>query len=224
MKKILLFFLFSFAVLSFAAEAAPKSCADTVSYFQLGFWYNFPKSQMTSDVYGIKTGWPMCAGEGSLNGIEASWLGSLTHKVNGFQASWTICYSRQLNGLQATLITCLNTETLNGAQLAPVFNMACDVNGLQASCINISNNFIGFQPAAIMNVSQNVTGFQAAPVLNVAADVTGMQAGLINTAKKSSFQLGLVNVASNGCQIGLLNFMKGGFLPFFPIINFGCAD
>ena len=34
---------------------------------------------------------------------------------------------------------------------------------------------------------------------------------------------GLLNVADDmkGLQLGLLNFNKNGFLPFFPLFNFG---
>ncbi len=205
-----------------AAAAAPAYEQYPVSYLQLGIWYKFPMSQMSSQVYGIKTGWPMCAGQGSVTGIEASWLGSLTHYIYGIQAGWTVCFSRELYGLQATLLTCLNTDKLQGIQASPVFNLAGDVMGLQASSVNVSGNFIGFQPAAILNVAKNFTGFQAAPVLNVAADVSGLQAGLINKAAAADCQLGLINVSKSGFQFGLLNFMENGFMPCFPIVNFGC--
>ena len=58
--------------------------------------------------------------------------------------------------------------------------------------------------------------------INVANDVDGLQVALGNKARSVYFgsQVGLINIADSGWQIGLLNFNKNGFLPFFPLINF----
>ncbi|MCQ2377662.1 MAG: hypothetical protein MJ016_00425 [Victivallaceae bacterium] len=225
MKKLLLFAAFCFVGSLFAEEAkAAMSYKDyPVSYLQLGIWYNFPRSQMESNTVGIKSGWPMCAGTGSVTGLEASWLGSLTQHIDGAQLGWTVCYCYDLKGLQATLITCINTDHLTGLQASPVFNMAGDVTGVQASSVNVARNFTGFQPAAILNVADDFKGFQAAPIMNIADNVDGMQASLLNKAKKVGFQLGLLNMATDGFQIGLLNFMDNAWLPCFPLVNFTCG-
>ncbi|MCQ2353141.1 MAG: hypothetical protein MJ033_06655 [Victivallaceae bacterium] len=223
MKKVLLLLALFAVGASFAAEApvAPVYENYPTSYFQIGIWYKFPRSQMESNVIGIKSGWPMCAGQGKVIGLEASWLGSLTQHIQGAQLGWTVCYSHEVEGLQATLLTCICRDEFIGAQLAPVFTMNGNMRGLQASCVNVSTGkFTGFQPAAIINISNDVVGFQAAPVLNVANDVDGLQASLLNVGNKSGFQLGLLNFAKKGFQFGFLNFMEDGFLPCFPIVNF----
>lgn len=238
MKKIMILAALCCSFAAFAAPAAaPQKNEPAVdianpvqppyaqyrdSYLQIGLWYNFPSAQMYSNVYGIKSGWPMCAGRGMICGIEASWLGSLTDYVRGLQASWTICHNREFAGIQASLISCFNRESFYGLQASPVFQMAGDFCGVQTSSVNLSGNFKGFQPAAVMNVSKDFMGFQAAPVLNVAKDFTGVQASFINVAKKiaTGLQIGFINVAEEGFQFGFLNFNDNGFLPCFPIVNF----
>jgi len=234
MKKILMLLaLFTMGIVfaeNAAPAAAPAAPAATsyenypVSYFQIGIWYKFPRSQMESNVIGVKSGWPMCAGTGSVTGLEASWLGSLTQHIIGAQLGWTVAYNHVIEGLQATLITCINRDKFDGVQLSPIFNKAGDMTGLQASSINVSKNFTGFQPAAIMNISDDLVGFQACFIVNVAKNVTGLQASIINKAEESDCQLGLINVSKKGFQVGLLNFMDNGFLPCFPIVNFSCGD
>ncbi|NOY75091.1 MAG: hypothetical protein GXP32_04785, partial [Kiritimatiellaeota bacterium] len=61
----------------------------------------------------------------------------------------------------------------------------------------------GIQTAPLFCVSTRITGIQASPV-NIADDVVGMQFGLVNISKNATFQLGLVN------------YMKNGILPFLP--------
>jgi hypothetical protein len=65
----------------------------------------------------------------------------------------------------------------------------------------------GLQTAPLFCVSSRVSGIQASPV-NIADNVVGMQFGLVNISDTATFQLGLAN------------YMKNGFLPFFPIVNF----
>jgi len=51
-------------------------------------------------------------------------------------------------------------------------------------------------------------------------DESCAQVACVNTAKKNVFNLGFINFAeSSKIQIGLLNFDKNGFLPFFPFFN-----
>jgi hypothetical protein len=50
-----------------------------------------------------------------------------------------------------------------------------------------------------------------------------LQTGWFNhTGRMQGIQLGFINTTktAQGIQIGLLNFIKtGGFMPFFPIVN-----
>lgn len=189
--------------------------------FQVGIFPGFPDGMMKSQVFGIKSGWPMCGGYGSINGLEASWLSSATDYIKGIQASWVFCMNRELMGLEASLGLCLNMDRGQGLLAAPAFTMSGDFKGVQASSINISKDYVGWQPAAILNVSSAMKGWQLSVITNVAADVTGAQTSLINVADNvNGFQLGLINQSTSGLQFGLLNFNEKGFLPVFPFINF----
>ena len=76
---------------------------------------------------------------------------------------------------------------------------------------------------ALTNWSKGTDGVQAA-FANLVEDFTGVQIAIANYVKKSyAVQFGLFNFSrqkSKGFQLGVLNFMDEGFLPFCPIINF----
>lgn len=61
-----------------------------------------------------------------------------------------------------------------------------------------------------MNVSDTFRGFQLGWV-NYARDTEGLQLSIVNYAERLK-----------GVQLGLVNIIKeGGFMPVFPIFNFG---
>jgi hypothetical protein len=71
-----------------------------------------------------------------------------------------------------------------------------DVYGLRLNLLCGENfNVAGLDLGLVNGVIEKVSGVQVAAMLNVSEKVRGV-------------------------QIGLLNFMKDGFLPFFPLINF----
>lgn len=199
----------------------PKPQDDWV-FFQLGILPGIPSGTDSSNVYGIKSGWPIVTGDGRVRGIEASWLWSGTSHVDGIQASWVFCMNRLMNGIMANFVTNINTGMMNGVQATFGFNRAGDLNGLQASSFNYTCDVKGFQAAAIGNITGDVIGFQASVVYNQTGDFTGFQTALINNAEEvTGLQVGLINLAKRkGFQFGLLNFIEDGWLPFFPVVNF----
>ena len=95
--------------------------------------------------------------------------------------------------------------------------------GLQDNFINITKGeCLGVQYGAF-NYLKSGTALQWG-ILDCAGNVTGVQLGFINYADKvTGVQWGFVNYAKSlkGLQVGLGNFIvQGGFMPFFPIINF----
>ncbi len=80
----------------------------------------------------------------------------------------------------------------------------------------------GVEMAAFSCMTEQIKGTQLAPAFNSAKKNQGMQASVVNVAEKmEGLQLGLVNVSqSNGFQIGLVNIIKDGWLPFCPVLNF----
>ena len=93
----------------------------------------------------------------------------------------------------------------------------------------MSDSAVGFQFGCMFNnVEERVRGFQLSGIANIAGDLHGVQvSGIHNyTNSGSGLQIGgVINIADNlvGLQIGVLNFNNNGFLPFFPIFNFGFA-
>ncbi len=66
---------------------------------------------------------------------------------------------------------------------------------------------VGVQTAPLFCVSEKLSGLQASPV-NVTGKIEGLQFGLVNIADEATFQLGLVN------------YMRDGILPYTIILNF----
>ena len=69
-------------------------------------------------------------------------------------------------------------------------------------------------------------------VHNIAIKNNGVQLGLFNRQDESHdepinascwLQIGVLNMQKYGFQIGLLNYNKNAFVPWFPLINFSKA-
>lgn len=71
-----------------------------------------------------------------------------------------------------------------------------------------TDNIEGVQACVITSISKKVSGFQGS-IVNICDEVDGVQFGIFNQAKTKAFQIGLINIITDG---------KG--LKFMPIINF----
>ena len=90
----------------------------------------------------------------------------------------------------------------------PVSGGEAKVAGIEfAAAACWSKDIIGVQTAPLFCVAESVSGVQASPVA-IADNVDGLQFGLVNVADSAMFQLGLVN------------YMKDGVLPYTLIFNF----
>lgn len=223
MKKI----LFSFAVILFAAtvfaitEVQPQaSKKEDWSFIQICFWFGLPTASIHSNVYGLKTGWPISSGTGNVNGAEISWTVAGTDNINGAQGAWVFTQNKNLQGIQAALVCNVNKEDLKGLQ-AGLVNVSGNLLGFQPGGVNVSKDMAGIQAAAITNVARGtVTGAQFS-IVNVTKTLNGFQASAFNSAEKTSgFQLGLINISkSGGTQFGVANYIKDGWIPFLPFFN-----
>jgi hypothetical protein len=74
-------------------------------------------------------------------------------------------------------------------------------------------------------VDQSFEGWQYNAVSITNGSFKGLQMGIYSSADHvNGVQFSLINSAGSmkGIQLGLLNFIKqGGFMPFFPIVNWG---
>ncbi len=202
--------------------------------FQLVFYPGMPAYSENSTVYGLKLGVPLTGGNGSVTGVEASFLYSGTRDVTGIQASWfgvTNAYGLGPDGKGATIY---------GVQAGPATAFTHSFYGLQAGgfsyalkpscgvqagfgCVSRAR-LDGFQ-TGLANVSANeFNGFQFGPVNYVYKIFNGCQAGAVNIFSGDlfeGFQLGVVNVATGkrGVQLGLVNVIANGRLPFMILFN-----
>ncbi len=244
MKKTILFlaFIFAFSIISFADEVnapaaeTPAQTADQSiepaqqlppldkwSCFQLGFWFDQPSSTANSNVYGLKTGWPISSGNGRVNGAEISWLASGTAYIQGVQGCWIYTGNKELQGLQASFICNINQDMLRGLQ-AGLVNVAGNLQGFQPGGVNVSKDMMGIQAAALTNVATGkVTGTQLG-FFNYSQELNGFQASAFNysAGKSNGFQLGFVNISNTGggFQFGVANYIKDAWIPFLPFFNF----
>lgn len=81
----------------------------------------------------------------------------------------------------------------------------------------------GVEFSILGSATDVIKGLQAAIFANVSKMVEGVQLGLVNIVKVNcnGLQLGLVNISEeNSFQLGLVNVLPKGPVPFMPLINF----
>jgi hypothetical protein len=81
----------------------------------------------------------------------------------------------------------------------------------------------GLESAIFSSATANIRGMQTSVFANICDRLEGLQAGLVNIINVTGdgLQLGLVNYSKeNAFQIGLINILPSGQIPFMPLINF----
>ena len=148
--------------------------------------------------------------------------------VNGLRFSLLYGQNKSMKGLDLGFVSMSESTDLTG--VAFVFGVhrltGAMKSGAAFSLINLhSGNDSGLNAAFInkVNNAENALGFG---LVNIADGTTMMDIGGFNMAKKSSVQIGFVNVAKEieGVQIGIMNIAENGFLPVFPFFNFPKRD
>ena len=226
MKKLSLLAVavFGAAVLSAGTPPGPspeRRPMDEWTPIQIGFTYRLPSATYNSNVYGFKFGLPICGGVGRVCGNEIALFAAATQYVYGFQTALFYTEGHILQGFQASLGCNIAKSGHVGFQATCGYNYSDKFAGMQAGVVNTSADFAGIQAAAV-NVSDNAAGIQAGVCVNIADKLGGAQFGLYNQAQEADgLQAGLVNVSmKSGFQIGLVNYIKDGWIPVFPLINF----
>lgn len=179
-----------------------------------GFRYSLLRG-VNRDVVGLDLSTVMSSTEGDVIGVQwALVFNDVKGSVWGLQSS---ALANQAEGgflgLQLGVVNLVYGD-MSGVQLSVMGarNRAGHTRGVQVGAmISIADELIGAQVATLANVADNMTGLQCSSLFNVAEDGIGVQIS------------GLLNIANDmkGLQLGLLNFNKNGFLPFFPLFNFG---
>jgi hypothetical protein len=126
-------------------------------------------------------------------------------------------------GLQMAVLN-INSYHSSGLQLAGM-NVARWYAGVQIGGYNEFEQGSGFQ-LGLCNVSSVKSDSVMISLINYSDfNSKGVQIGISNSASDfDGVQIGVFNIngdnGSKGVQIGLLNYMKNGFIPFCPFINF----
>ncbi len=146
---------------------------------------------------------------------------ALLHPVQAFPAESSV------TGVRLSLLLAVNHD-VTGVDIGVAANRTLgDQAGFQVALYNeVSGDLRGTEFGVFLNdVDGELTGLQLCGGANLAAGGRGAQLSVFyNQAKElRGLQLGLVNVAEelDGLQIGLLNINRNGFLPFFPLFNYG---
>lgn len=132
--------------------------------------------------------------------------------VSGLRLGLLRCANRDVSGFDLCFAATRTRGSLRGLQLSIANEVDGDLTGLQ----------IGF---AANYADGNLRGVQLAGVISSAGEGEGVQvASVVAKAKRlRGFQLALITRAEElrGLQLGFLNFNSKGFLPVFPLFNFG---
>lgn len=164
--------------------------------FQVGLLPDYPLSTRNSRVNGLKLGLPFSGGKRAIvNGVELAVLGSSTYTVEGWQAALLVCAVNHIDGAQTSILTSVGRQ----------------VNGVQLSLVNVARVLDGWQIALYNAATYDIEGLQLG-VVNSSQSVDGVQIGLFNITEKQGFQIGLINV------------IEDGWLPFSILVNWSYPD
>jgi hypothetical protein len=127
-----------------------------------------------------------------------------------------------------------------GVRVTALFGIQSEVVGLDVGAGMQTETLTGVSIGLCSVAEGNATGAQLGLACNqVEADVLGLQVGVVNliqgkleglqlgianaTEEGTGLQIGGLNTATSlrGLQLGVVNVNKNGFLPVFPIFNFG---
>ena len=141
----------------------------------------------------------------------AQWVDE-NRSVEGLRLSILRGANRDVSGLDLSGVATRTLGSLRGLQIAAANEVDGDGTGFQIGLFTsyVEGRFSGLQLSGIAARTGQGSGGQIAAVLSDAIEWKGFQIALVNRAQ-----------AGKGLQIGLLNFNGRGFLPVFPLFNFG---
>ena len=145
-----------------------------------------------------------------------------------FFASTVIAQSSAVQlSLWRTIQIVPENESVGGFRLS-VYGVNAGMTGLDMGIWNetTTHTQLGLQWGIVGRSMGGFQGWQANSVNISASMFEGFQSGFVNhhSGRFSGLQFAIVNYTEslNGLQIGLINIIKkGGFMPWFPIVNWG---
>ncbi len=120
------------------------------------------------------------------------------------ESDWTflqICFAPGVPSDSATV-------PVNGVKVGAPISDGARVNGVEGAVLYAGSTEVnGLQGSLIAASADTVGGLQLS-LFNQVRDCCGLQLGIVNMAEGKSF------------QIGLLNYVKDAWIPYFPVVNF----
>ena len=158
--------------------------------------------------------------------VEPAQLVHEDRSVEGLRLSLIRGANRDVTGFDLSGLATRTLGSLRGLQIAPANDVEGDGSGVQIGFFTsyVEGGYTGLQLSGIAARAGQGKGGQLAAVLSDAPEWKGFQIALATRAREmEGVQIGLLNRAQEmrGLQIGLLNFNERGFLPIFPLFNFG---
>jgi hypothetical protein len=132
--------------------------------------------------------------------------------VTGLRLNLILGANQDVTGLDLLGLASLTRGNHTGLQLALYDEVGGDLTGWQIGGLaaDVDGRARGLQTAVFLNSAGEGTGVQVAAGVNRAEHMRGLQISLVNWTDEL-----------DGVQIGLINIHRKGWIPFFPLINFG---
>lgn len=144
--------------------------------------------------------------------------------VNGIRLSIIHGKNESQRGLDLGLLSMSETSNLSGLSLiAGVSKVTGDMsNGVALNAVNWHTGRDSGVNGAFVNIVNDTERAFNVGFVNIASRGTMVDLGGFNMSKKSTAQIGFLNVTDEikSFQFGFLNMARNGFLPIFPVINF----
>ena len=205
MKKIILVFLFSFPLLTYAHGGASAI-------------YNVRWTPVNIVAFPIALFYP---GETEVRGILFSLgMGVSKKNVYGANLGTATLLTGEFYGIAINVFSVLKEN--HGISLG-VGTVGVNNNGVLAGIFASGRDNVGIS-LGIINLWENNAGVLVG-VFNYEHEETshGVAIGVINISKKNTFQLGIYNQAEGGLQIGLLNHNPNALIPWMPFVNWSAS-
>lgn len=144
--------------------------------------------------------------------------------VNGMRLSFLHGKNQSTSGLDFGLLSVSETSRMSGlALVAGVHRVTGGMNsGAAFSLVNYHTGSDTGLNGAFINLLNNTEGAFNVGFVNVASGATMADLGGFNMSKRSTVQIGFLNITKEirSFQFGFLNMAENGFFPIFPIFNF----
>jgi len=203
MKKIILVFLSSFPLLTYAHGGA--SAIHNVRWTPVNI-VAFPIALFNpgdTEVRGILFSLGMGMSEKNVYGANLGTATLLTGEFYGIAIN-VFSVLKENHGISLGVGT---VGVNNNGVLAGIFASGQDNVGISLGIINLWENNAGVLVGVFNYKEHEETSH-------------GVAIGVINLSKKNTFQLGIYNQAESGLQIGLLNYNPNAAIPWLPFFNY----